>query len=475
MDETSHPRILLSVVRGSCTKYLGLTLVLAWHYCLWFVPNAFPSVNLLDDRVTFAWLTALACTVVTVVLLAIVLGRTRHIPRSSLLIWCVAGFGCLATLTLTYGANPNTSILVCYGASAVIGVCAGLMWVMWGERHACQRSRFTLRRIAPTYGITLLVGLSLVYVMPWHLAPILVSLIPLLSGFLLNYSWRHAPVSSFPPLLPRKTTRQGRHAIVTVCLISFVAAFVGYFTVAIVPWNELGAADERFTLGIAIGAALLLFIAVLQLLMPHQSTVFRLFPWLIFFCIIACLLCALGSLSNLSAFLLALAVSSVFEVLVIMYMAQLTLSGYTPSATAFGMSAAAIRLGIALGNGMALIYERTPGLLSSWTTPTLLVFVAILAGLLIPLVREEYGINDLTHSPVDATEWTRTVQSIAEQFHLSPREKEILNMLGRGYTAAAIAEKLVISPHTVNTHIQHVYEKMGIHKRSEMLDYLNKR
>ncbi len=36
-----------------------------------------------------------------------------------------------------------------------------------------------------------------------------------------------------------------------------------------------------------------------------------------------------------------------------------------------------------------------------------------------------------------------------------------------------MAEKLVISPYTVTTHIRHIYDKMQIHKSSELLNYLN--
>ena len=41
------------------------------------------------------------------------------------------------------------------------------------------------------------------------------------------------------------------------------------------------------------------------------------------------------------------------------------------------------------------------------------------------------------------------------------------------FAIPAWAEKLVISPYTVNTHVRHIYEKMQIHKRSELLNYLN--
>ena len=45
--------------------------------------------------------------------------------------------------------------------------------------------------------------------------------------------------------------------------------------------------------------------------------------------------------------------------------------------------------------------------------------------------------------------------------------------MARGYTVDNISNKLVISPYTTQTHIRHIYAKMNIHKRSELLDYIN--
>ena len=56
---------------------------------------------------------------------------------------------------------------------------------------------------------------------------------------------------------------------------------------------------------------------------------------------------------------------------------------------------------------------------------------------------------------------------------LRAREGEILLLIAQGHTTNSMAEKLVISPYTVNTHIRHIYDKMQIHKRSELLNYLN--
>ena len=59
------------------------------------------------------------------------------------------------------------------------------------------------------------------------------------------------------------------------------------------------------------------------------------------------------------------------------------------------------------------------------------------------------------------------------EFKLSKREGEILKLVARGYTVDNISNKLVISPYTTQTHIRHIYAKMNIHKRSELLDYIN--
>lgn len=50
---------------------------------------------------------------------------------------------------------------------------------------------------------------------------------------------------------------------------------------------------------------------------------------------------------------------------------------------------------------------------------------------------------------------------------LTPREREILELLVRGYRYGEIGERLFISLDTVRTHIRHIYEKMQVRSRAE--------
>ncbi len=54
-------------------------------------------------------------------------------------------------------------------------------------------------------------------------------------------------------------------------------------------------------------------------------------------------------------------------------------------------------------------------------------------------------------------------------FGLSPRELEILTLLGRGLGTDAIADRLVISKKTVCTHVQRILSKLGAHSRAEAI------
>lgn len=48
---------------------------------------------------------------------------------------------------------------------------------------------------------------------------------------------------------------------------------------------------------------------------------------------------------------------------------------------------------------------------------------------------------------------------------LSPREREVLQLVATGYSAPEIAHLLALSPGTVKTHLKHVYEKLGARDR----------
>ena len=57
---------------------------------------------------------------------------------------------------------------------------------------------------------------------------------------------------------------------------------------------------------------------------------------------------------------------------------------------------------------------------------------------------------------------------------LTAREKEVLKLLIMGKSNPQIAEELIISRDTVKAHIEHMFEKYGVHSRVELVVKLYK-
>ena len=58
---------------------------------------------------------------------------------------------------------------------------------------------------------------------------------------------------------------------------------------------------------------------------------------------------------------------------------------------------------------------------------------------------------------------------------LSPRERQVLALLSKGWDNARIGRDLFISQHTVRTHIQNILEKLGMHSKLEAATFAMQR
>lgn len=58
---------------------------------------------------------------------------------------------------------------------------------------------------------------------------------------------------------------------------------------------------------------------------------------------------------------------------------------------------------------------------------------------------------------------------------LTAREREVLKLITEGHTNQVIADKLVISPSTVQTHRTRIMQRLNLHNRAELIQYARRK
>lgn len=84
------------------------------------------------------------------------------------------------------------------------------------------------------------------------------------------------------------------------------------------------------------------------------------------------------------------------------------------------------------------------------------------------------GAASVTQVVVHEEQWfAERCAYLAGEHRLTARETEIFALLAQGRTVHGISEKLFVSENTVKSHIKSIYQKLGIHLRSELIDLVN--
>ncbi|MGE3267632.1 MAG: response regulator transcription factor [Chloroflexota bacterium] len=88
-------------------------------------------------------------------------------------------------------------------------------------------------------------------------------------------------------------------------------------------------------------------------------------------------------------------------------------------------------------------------------------------------------VEELTAVPLPGTlpsDQTQQVSGITDELHtrlprgagLTPREREVVELVVHGYSNKMIAESLVITERTAETHVRNIREKLGFSSRSQV-------
>lgn len=234
-------------------------------------------------------------------------------------------------------------------------------------------------------------------------------------------------------------------------------------------------AASSHTLGIALCAATLLAIA----LMRHGSER-NLLPSLskVMLAVMAFGM-LLPGIFPAAPFFLADFVTGVsigcFEIMLLTYAAIITKQRFVSPLITLGVTYGAMEAAAAIGYPLTDFLEHalTGGFAAQWSTVALValfVFIVVSVGILIPFA-DRLGVPPAA-APADASVATgpSPFEALLRDRGLTDRETEVALLLAEGRNIPYIQERLVISQGTAQTHAYHIYQKLGIHSKQELIE-----
>jgi DNA-binding CsgD family transcriptional regulator len=80
----------------------------------------------------------------------------------------------------------------------------------------------------------------------------------------------------------------------------------------------------------------------------------------------------------------------------------------------------------------------------------------------------------LKYSHLIPSEFSQThMESMTKKYGISQREWDIIKLLLQGKSNREVAEQLCIAHHTVKNHVYRLYQKLGVHKRYQLVNFFS--
>ena len=136
---------------------------------------------------------------------------------------------------------------------------------------------------------------------------------------------------------------------------------------------------------------------------------------------------------------------------------------------------------VVVGNGLPGLLERFFGEPVEVAVVSIVVCIVLAVSFVLLFSQSDFvgrwGMGVLEAGSLEAEE-NREVDllarcaELAKSYHLTPREEEVLREMGHRKGSKEIMRNLVIAEGTLKAHVRHIYEKTGVHTRSELYGLL---
>lgn len=476
-------------------RFLGYGFIFAWGHLLWETPilSARSAGELLPYS-DASWLVSAIVTPLSLLGFALV-GRGRELGGGVGLVFLGAALGAVGTVLMPlWPIVPDPFNLV---VLVVSGVCTGaapaILIVLWGRLFY----EFDFESVEIIVPACFLVNMICAVIVPFLAAPaalVATASLPIASGACLVLS-RRSLECGFAPLLSRGQAPVRQESdesakMSKTALRIFAVVFFSYaLNVTLVPADP-AVYQGFYSIASALGCLCAIGLSIVVIFFSVRIDLVSLYKWITPLLVLSI---ALSPWRDPSAILLRCFVSTTavtglatLLMLAFVRMAQRSSSHGATFFIALGGCASYSGilvnglLSVACGNAIAL--EILDPMAASLIAIVALVFSSLFmpesAGLTRHVVIREAELPPSSeHEKANENRMTMELacSEIAQAGGLSAREAEVFSYLAQGRSQPYIQDMLTLSKNTVATHARHIYQKLGVHSKQELIDLVEAR
>lgn len=476
-------------------RYLGLGFLWAWLYCSYGTSALFENRAGVSINADASWLVSAVTVVLAFLVGGFVLARLR-VGALALLRVLAPGALALGTVVSALGGLPLEMNM--WAGGVLTGAGYALTSILWAQ--ALQRLDVEELEVAIPVSSAVIIPCALLFPhLGGTVGVVATAALPVISGLLLCLCVREgadgdAALASpstcggeegrtelFPEncdahrmgdwLPPRcwwgYLGRAGAALCVLYLVMGFHSAIVGpYDSVqGLVGHDVATMASPLATL--ALGVSLVLF--------SRQVGFTSLFHWVMPVAIVALVVmgCPAVGADFLSSFIVDTC-DSLVQVLIYLFVLTMAKKGIVAASCGVGVANGMVQTGVLLGNVLGCACVSGTTACSMGEAVAWLVCLTALGAAVAPSREPASELPALSpHADAIEQSLVDACAALQERFGLSERETEVAFLLAQGRSRPYIREKLFISKNTVATHIKHIYGKMGIHSREELIDVVS--
>ncbi len=469
--------------------FLGFGLYWTWVYLSFNSATVVSFAN--GDEVAITWLHVLSGLSGCITFAIALVGHRRlEGDRSSMtIIWTAAAAAAFGSMFYATEVVPDALASLILGA-VLPGIATPLIALGWGVLFCTLDARWAAGLTAASFMLSgILYGA--ISMIPAPLSGIIVAFLPLASVFMMAicpnrgphpFTTRtHAPSSEESRLSELKGLICGpfsSRALIGITLTMVVSGGLRTYTGLEAPMVY----HDPFIVSLSTFAVAALFL-VYSAFLPHTSL--KLGPLYRgaapLFAIGIAALTVFNEPDSGIAYFSASAGSMFIDMITWVLLIEIARSSRLSALVIFAVGRCAIHAGMAAGEILALAFSD---MMVAFCVSSIVILVVV-AGFMFSdrdntLVFEPVEEGEI--APLPQTSETNTTPSaptmderiagVAEKFGLTTRETEVFTLWATGHGAKSIEEKLVLSSATVRTHIRHIYEKLDVHSRAELIELL---